>query len=102
MTSRTRLVESITMIQDRLSEEDKDLAKELIGWELGDSSVLLPPVLSVKVIWNNVLNEKCSPESLKTMARFHSKTMHRVSLSSSVSSTGREPSSKVKKRPTRF
>ena len=58
MTPRTRLLESIAVIQDRLSEEDWDLDKEMVGWELGDSAVLLPSVLSVEEIWNNELDEK--------------------------------------------
>ena len=41
-----------------LSEEDWDLGKEMIGWELGESLVLLPPVLSVEEILNNDLDEK--------------------------------------------
>ena len=45
VTPRTRLLESIAVIMDRLSEEDWDLDKEMIGWELGDSFVL-PLVLS--------------------------------------------------------
>ena len=53
VTPRTRLLESIAIILDRLSEEDWELDKEMIGWELGDSLVHLPPVLSVGDIWNN-------------------------------------------------
>ena len=29
----------------------------MVGWELGESLVLLPPVLSVDEIWNNDLDE---------------------------------------------
>ena len=57
VTPRTRLLESIATL-DRLSEEDWDLDKEVIGWELGESPVLLPLVLSVEEIWNNDLAEK--------------------------------------------
>ena len=71
MTPRTRLLESMAMILDRLSEEDWDVDKEMIGWELGDSLVLLPLVLFVEEITNNDLDEKwCLPVSLKTMSRF--------------------------------
>ena len=41
VTPRTRLLESISLILDRLSEEDWDVDKEMIGWELGDSLVRL-------------------------------------------------------------
>ena len=58
MTPRTRLVGSIAMVLDRLSEEEWNLDKEMIGWELGESLVLLLPVLSVEEIWNNDLDEK--------------------------------------------
>ena len=58
VTPRTRLVGSIAMVLDRLSEEDWNLDKEMIGWELGESLVLLLPVLSVEEIWNNDLDEK--------------------------------------------
>ena len=55
--------------------------------------MLLPPVLPVE----DLGEMRCLPENLKTMSRVHSKTMHRESLSSLVSSSGREPPSKVKK-----
>ena len=58
MTPRTRLLESISSILDRLSEEDWDLDKEMIRWKPGDWPVLLPPVLSVEEILNNDLVEK--------------------------------------------
>ena len=58
MTPRTHLVGSIAMVLDRLSEEDWNWDKEMIGWELGESLVLLLPVLSVEEIWNNDLDEK--------------------------------------------
>ena len=58
VTPRTRLMGSIAMVLDRLSEEDWNLDKEMIGWELGESLVLLLPVLSVEEIWNNDLDEK--------------------------------------------
>ena len=58
MTPRTRLVGSIAMVLDRLSEEDWNLDKEMIGWELGESLVLLLLVLSVEEIWNKDLDEK--------------------------------------------
>ena len=48
MTPRTRLAESISMILDRLSDEDRDLAKKVIGWELEHSPVPLSLVLSVE------------------------------------------------------
>ena len=57
-TPRTRLLESIPKILDRLSEGDWDLDKEINGWELGDSLVLLSPVLSVEEVLNNRLVEK--------------------------------------------
>ena len=40
-TPRTRLQESIALVLDRLSEEDWDLDKEMIGWDLGESPVRL-------------------------------------------------------------
>ena len=40
------------------SEEQWDVDKEIIEWELGDLLVLLPLVLSVEEIWNNDLDEK--------------------------------------------
>ena len=58
VTPRTRLLESISLILDRLSEEDRELKKETIGWELGESLVLLPPVPSVEEILNNDLVKK--------------------------------------------
>ena len=58
VTPRTRLLESISLILDRLSEEDWDLDKKMTGWELGDSLVLLPPVLSAEEILNNDLVQK--------------------------------------------
>ena len=56
--TRTRLLESIPKILDPLSKEDWDLDKEMVGWELGDSLVLLSPVLSVEEVLNNDLVEK--------------------------------------------
>ena len=71
MTPRLRFLNPIALVLDRLSEEDWDLDKEMTGWELGDSLVLLPSVLLVEEIWNNYLDERrCLPESLKTMSRF--------------------------------
>ena len=47
----------------------------------------------------DVFGEKwCLLESLKTVSCFHSMSMYRVSLSSSVSSEGREPASKIRKK----
>ena len=40
-TPRTRLLDSIALVLDRLSEKDWDLDKEMIGWELGGSPVRL-------------------------------------------------------------
>ena len=77
----------------------KDLDKKMIGCGLGESLVLLPPVpLSAEDAWNNDFGEKwCLLESLKTMSRSQSKPMHRVSLSSPVSSEGLELASKIGK-----
>ena len=49
------------MILDRLSEEHWDWDKEMIGWELGDSPVLLSSVLSVKKSGTMILmkNDVC-------------------------------------------
>ena len=58
VTPRTRLLESIPKILDRLSKEDWDLDKEMVGWGLEDSLVLLSPVLSVEEVLNNHLVEK--------------------------------------------
>ena len=58
VTPRTRLLESIPKILDRLSKGDWDLDKEMVGWELGDSLVLLSPVRSVEEVLNNHLVEK--------------------------------------------
>ena len=58
VTPRTRLLESIATVLDRLSEEDWDLDKEMIGWELGETLVLQPPALSVEEVWNDDLDEK--------------------------------------------
>ena len=58
VTPRTRLLESIPKILDRLSKGDWDLDKEMVGWELGDSLVLLSPVRSVEEVLNNDLVEK--------------------------------------------
>ena len=44
-TPRTRLFWSIAMVLDRLSDEDWELNKERIGWELAESPVLLLPAL---------------------------------------------------------
>ena len=55
--TRTRLLESIPKNLDRLSKEDWDLDKEMVGWELGDSLVL-SPVRSVEEVLNNDLVEK--------------------------------------------
>ena len=41
----------MAVILDRLFEEDWDVDKEMTGWELGDSPVLLPPVLFVEEIY---------------------------------------------------
>ena len=50
----------------------------------------------------DVFGEKwCLLESLKTVSCFHSMSMYRVSLSSSVSSEGREPASKIRKKKKR-
>ena len=93
------------MLSGTLNISESPSATKLQTWQLrrlsklptGDRCVCLP-VLSVEEIWNNDLDEKCYlPDSLKTMSSFHSQTMHRVSLSSSVSSRGRETPSKVKK-----
>ena len=53
-TPRTRPLESISLILDRLSDEDWDLDKEMIGSELGDSLVRLSPVVSVKKCWTMI------------------------------------------------
>ena len=98
-TPRTRLLWSIAKVLDGLSDEDWDLDKEMIGWGLGESPVLLPPVLPPA---EDVFGEEgCLLESLKTTSRFHSKSMYRVSLSFSVSSAGRDPASTIWKM-TRF
>ena len=57
-------------------------------------------LLLVEDVWDDDFGEKCLTNSLKTMSRFHSRTMHRAPLSSSVSSGGREPPSKVTKNIT--
>ena len=40
-TPRTRLLDSIALVLDRLSDKDWDLDKEMIGWELGESPLRL-------------------------------------------------------------
>ena len=46
------------MVLDLPYEEDWDLDKEMIGWELGESPVHLPTVRSVEEVWNNHFDEK--------------------------------------------
>ena len=58
MTRHARVFWSRLLQSWIVSEEDWDLDKEMIGWELGESLVLLPLVLSVEEIWNNDLDEK--------------------------------------------
>ena len=68
--------------------------KEMKGWRMEGRPVLLPDVDGDD---KEVFHEWCLLESLRAMSPFHSRAMHRVSMSSSFSPATMEHVSKVRK-----